>query len=91
MPARRGSLCFAGCGYAALWSLDIWEGFFKLTRAGRPQSYVRCGPKGLGNFARAFSLGRFHPHDGKPCRGGGMPPYRLIPNITFVEIQVMPM
>jgi hypothetical protein len=27
------------------WSLDIWKGFFKPTRAGRP-SYVRCGPKG---------------------------------------------
>jgi hypothetical protein len=32
------------------WSLDIWEGFFKPTREGRP-SYVRCGPKGLGNLA----------------------------------------
>ena len=34
------------------WSLDIWEGFFKPTRAGRP-SYARCGPKGLGNLAQA--------------------------------------
>ena len=37
---------------SALWSLDIWEGFFKPTRAGRPP-YERCGPKGLGNLAQA--------------------------------------
>ena len=60
-------------GCSGLWSLDIWEGFFKPTWEGRP-SYVRCGPKGLGNLAQA-SAWVVSPRDGKPRRGGGMPPY----------------
>jgi hypothetical protein len=32
-------------------------------------------PEGPRELSPGFSLGRFHPHDGKPCRGRGMPPY----------------
>jgi hypothetical protein len=73
------------------WSLDIWEGFFKPTRAERPQSYVRCGPKGLGNLAQASAWVGFTPTTASPVGAEECLLYRLIPNITFVEIQVMPM
>jgi hypothetical protein len=43
------------CSKTSPWGLDTREGFFKPTRAGRP-SYVRCGPKGLGNLAQASYL-----------------------------------
>ena len=75
------------------WSLDIWEGFFKPTRAGRP-SYVRCGPKGLGNLAQPSAWVGFTPTTASPAgaeewKNASL--YRLIPNITFVEIDVIPL
>ena len=53
------------------WSLDIWEGFFQADTGGTPVLRA-LRPEGPRELSPGFSLGRFHPHDGKPCRGGGM-------------------
>jgi hypothetical protein len=56
-----------------LCSLDIWEGFFKPTRAGHP-SYERCGPKGLGNLTQASAWANFpRPFGPQSKRGKGVP------------------
>ena len=42
--------------FGARWSFDIWEEFSGQD-GGRPQSYVRCAPKGLGKLAQPLRLG----------------------------------
>jgi dTDP-4-dehydrorhamnose reductase len=50
-----------------------------ITRAGRPQSYVRCGPKGLGNLAQASAWVGFTPTTASPVGAEECLPISMLP------------